>query len=431
MPARPKTNTLILSEAKNLHMAGDPSPAAQDDNHLWLPYSQMQTTAPPLKVATTVGSRIILADGRELIDGIASWWTSCHGYNHPHIRETVQKQLETMPHVMLGGLVHEPAILLSQRLCALTKMSRVFFADSGSVAVEIALKMALQFWSNSGKPERNKFLCFKNGYHGDTMGAMSVSDPSQSMHKAFKDAVPKHYVADVSDLTGLEALLKNNHDVGAVIIEPLLQGAEGMKFHSAETLAEIYRLTKKYGALFIADEIATGFGRTKTMFACEQAGITPDILCVGKALTGGTMTLAATLASKEIFNAFLSADPQKAFMHGPTFIGNALACAAANASLDLFETEPRLKQVAVIEKQLREELESCRKLSNVIDVRVMGAVGVVQLKKMDIQKLRNDFVERGMWIRPIKDVIYLMPAFTISSQELSKLTKSIADILRT
>ncbi len=396
---------------------------------IWLPYAQMKTALPPLPVVRTEGSRIILADGRELIDGIASWWTACHGYNHPHIRACIQKQLEIMPHVMFGGLVHEPAIRLSQRLYALTGMNRVFFADSGSIAVEIALKMALQYWNNLGKSEKNRFICFKNGYHGDTMGAMSVSDPSQSMHKAFKETVTKQYVADVADVAGFEALLKNK-DVAGVIIEPLLQGAEGMKFHSAETLAEIYRLTKKYGVLFIADEIATGFGRTGTMFACEQAKITPDIMCVGKALTGGTMTLAATLASQDIFEAFLSDDPEKAFMHGPTYMANPLACAAANASLDLFESEPRLKQVAAIEKQLREELEPCRALPNVVDVRVMGAIGVVQLSKIDTQKLRKAFVERGVWIRPIKDVIYLMPAFTITPQELSQLTESIAAILR-
>ncbi len=438
---------------------------------LWLPYSQMKTALPPLDVARTQGSKIILQDGSELIDGIASWWTACHGYNHPHIRAAVQKQLEIMPHVMFGGMVHEPAKQLAERLCKLTNLSKVFFADSGSIAVEIALKMALQYWSNLGKPEKNRFICFTNGYHGDTMGAMSVSDPKQSMHKAFKDIVAKQYVVDIGDFAALESALKNK-DVAGVIIEPLLQGAEGMKFHSAETLANIFHLTKKYGAIFIADEIATGFGRTGTMFACEQAGITPDILCVGKALTGGTMTLAATLASEAIFAAFYSDNPEHAFMHGPTYMANPLACAAANASLELFSLRPPLEggqgfhletqggyetksiitppefprgnsalpqgeggsggtlaRVAAIEKQLREELKLCRDLPNVIDVRVMGAIGVVQLSKIDIQKLRKDFVERGVWIRPIKDVVYLMPAFTISENELRTLTKTIADVL--
>lgn len=393
-------------------------------DHLWLPYSQMKTALPPLPVARTEGSRIILKDGRELIDGIASWWTACHGYNHPHIRASVQKQLEIMPHVMLGGLVHEPAATLSARLATLTSLPRVFFADSGSIAVEVALKMALQYWQNLGRPEKNKFICFTNGYHGDTMGAMSVSDPAQSMHKAFKSIVPKQYVVDVGDFAALESALKQK-DVAAVIIEPLVQGAEGMKFHSADTLAKIYSTTKKHGALFIADEIATGFGRTGTMFACEQAAITPDILCVGKALTGGTMTLAATLASQAVFDAFYSDDPDKAFMHGPTYMANPLACASANASLDLFEREPRLKQIAAIEAQLREELEPCRSLSNVVDVRVKGAIGVVQLKEIDVKKLRAEFVERSVWIRPIKDVIYLMPAFTISQEELRQLTAAV------
>jgi adenosylmethionine-8-amino-7-oxononanoate aminotransferase len=427
MPALRKSN-VILSAAKSLKK--DPSAAPQDDNeHVWLPYTQMKTAAPPLHVARTQGSKIILQDGRELIDGIASWWTACHGYNHPHIRVAVQKQLEIMPHVMFGGMVHEPALTLAFRLCTLSKMSRAFFADSGSIAVEIALKMALQYWSNVGKPEKNRFVCFTNGYHGDTMGAMSVSDPSQSMHKAFKNAVPRQYVVDVGDFAALESALKNK-DVAGVIIEPLLQGAEGMKFHNAETLSKIYKLTKKHGAIFIADEIATGFGRTGTMFACEQAGFTPDILCVGKALTGGTITLAATLVSQEIFSAFYSDNPEHAFMHGPTYMANPLACAAANASLDLFEREPRLQQVAAIEKQLREELEPCRKLKNVVDVRVMGAVGVVQLQKIDIQKLRKEFVERGVWVRPIKDVIYLMPALTMVPSELQKLSHNVTEILR-
>jgi adenosylmethionine-8-amino-7-oxononanoate aminotransferase len=470
---QPKTNRHphecgdLEPHGNSIPLTLDPRTEAGVTDHIWLPYSQMKTALPPLKVARTEGCRIILEDGRELIDGIASWWTACHGYNHPYIRTSVQKQLEIMPHVMFGGLVHEPATTLSRRLCELTKMSRVFFADSGSIAVEIALKMALQYWQNLSKPEKTKFICFTNGYHGDTMGAMSVSDPAQSMHKAFKSVVPKHYVVDVGDFAALESALKNK-DVAGVILEPLVQGAEGMKFHSAETLAEIYRLTKKHGALFIADEIATGFGRTGTMFACEQAAITPDIMCVGKALTGGTMTLAATLASQEIFNAFLSDDPDKAFMHGPTYMANPLACAAANASLDLFssplggeqlrtsaqhevrsvggnsgttpptpslrpkaslcDSPPRgewYQRITAIEAQLREELESCRKLPNVIDVRVKGAIGVVQMEKMDIQAMRQKFIERGVWIRPIKDVIYLMPAFTITSQELRILTKEI------
>jgi len=390
----------------------------------------MKTALPPLAVARTEGSRIILADGRELIDGIASWWTACHGYNHPHIRAAVQKQLEIMPHVMLGGLAHEPALTLAKRLAALTGLPHVFFSDSGSVAVEVALKMTLQYWSNKAKPEKNRFICFANGYHGDTMGAMSISDPAQSMHKAFKDAVTKQYVVDVGDFAALEVLLKNKKDIAGVIIEPLVQCAEGMKFHSAETLAEIYHITKKYGVIFIADEIAVGFGRTGTMFACEQAGFVPDIMCVGKALTGGTMTLAATLASQEIFEAFYSDDPTHAFMHGPTYMANPLACAAANASLDLLEREPRLQQVKAIETQLREELEPCRNLKGVLDVRVKGAIGVVQLEKMDAQKLRQQFVERGVWIRPIKDVIYLMPAFTITPQELRTLTENIIKILK-
>ena len=428
--------------------------------HIWLPYTQMKT-ATPLPVVATDGCRIRLADGRELIDGIASWWTACHGYNHPYIRACVEKQLAAMPHIMFGGLVHEPALRLARRLAAIapTGLNRVFFADSGSIAVEVALKLALQYWRNAGKPGKDRFLCFRNGYHGDTLGAMSVSDPDRSMHKAFRNAVIKQYVVDIpadeyafAEFDSLLAGVTNN--IAGVIIEPLVQGAEGMRFHSADVLAEIYRIAKKHDALFIADEIATGFGRTGAMFACQEAGIAPDILCLGKALTGGTMTLAATLAQDAIYEAFLGDSHERAFMHGPTFMANPLACAAANASLDLFETpslraqrsNPDLDRrvadaprddgynwkqcVERIEAQLREELAPCAKLPGVVEVRVKGAIGVVQLKDPDIQELRKKFVERGVWIRPIKDVVYLMPAFTITPEELRTLTTSIASVLR-
>jgi adenosylmethionine---8-amino-7-oxononanoate aminotransferase len=405
--------------------------------HIWLPYTQMKTAAPALPVVSAEGCRIKLADGRELIDGIASWWTACHGYAHPHIRKTVEDQLAVLPHVMFGGLVHEPALRLAKRLVDIAPagLSRVFFSDSGSVAVEVALKMALQYWQNRHQPNRNRFLCFRHGYHGDTTGAMSVSDPD-AMHKAFRSYATKQYVLDIpSDEYGFaefDQLLEGVHkNIAGIIVEPLVQAAGGMKFHSSDVLAEIFRIAKKHDILFIADEIATGFGRTGRMFACEEAGISPDLLCLGKGLTGGTMTLAATLATREIFDAFLNDDPDAAFMHGPTYMANPLACAAANASLDLFESEPRLNQVEAIEAHLREVLKPCEAMSGVEDVRVKGAIGVVQLDKtyMDKARLKQRFIEEGVWLRPLEDVVYIMPSFTITPDELSKLTDAVVKVV--
>ncbi len=406
--------------------------------NLWLPYTQMQIAPEPLRVARTQGCKIILDDGRELIDGISSWWSACHGYNHPHIFAGIEKQLKTMPHVMFAGLVHEQAARLAGRLCAIAPdgLNKVFFGDSGSVAVEIALKLALQYWRNTEKPHKDRFICFKNGYHGDTLGAMSVSDPEKSLHKAFRNSVIKQYVLDIpSDeysFAEFDSLLAGIHgNIAGLIIEPLVQGAGGMIFHSPDTLAELRRIAKKHQILFIADEIATGFGRTGSMFACDEAGITPDIMCLGKGLTGGAITLGATLATDEIFNSFLSNKPEDAFMHGPTFMANPLACSAANASLDLFEREPRLKQVEAIENQLVAELTPCRSLPHVIDVRVKGAIGVVQVdvEKIDLYAMRPEFVKHGVWLRPFKDVIYIMPPFTISSDELSQVTGAVKQLL--
>lgn len=402
--------------------------------HIWLPYNQMKTSAPPLPVIDAEGCTLTLADGRKLVDGVASWWTAAHGYKHPHLIAAIEKQLHALPHVMFGGLAHEQAYRLAERLTAITPagLERVFFSDSGSVAVEVALKMALQYWRNKGMHQKGNFVCFRKGYHGDTLAAMSVSDPEQSYHQAFSHALHHRFVVDIPrdeyDFAEFESLLTDHHkQIAACIIEPLVQGAGGMRFHSPDVLAEIYRICKRHDILFIADEIAVGFGRTGYMFACEEAGITPDIMTLGKALTGGMLTLAATLATAEIFDAFLDDSYDKAFMHGPTYMANALACAAANASLDLFENEPRMAQVEAIEQQLREELAPCRKGSNVVEVRVKGAIGVVQMQPetMNISKLRQDFMEMGVWIRPIEDVIYLTPPFTIESKELQKLTQAI------
>ncbi|HZD88893.1 MAG TPA: adenosylmethionine--8-amino-7-oxononanoate transaminase, partial [Pseudolabrys sp.] len=377
-----------------------PDRTAGSLDHVWLPYAQMKTMTPPMQVAGTHGSRIRLADGRELIDGVASWWTACHGYNHPHIRRAVAQQLETLPHVMFGGLVHDQALQLAARLAALLPgdLGRVFFSDSGSVAVEVAMKMAVQYWLNRGMRGRTQFVAFKGGYHGDTTGAMAVSDPEEGMHALFAGLLPHHHVVDLpvneEASAALDALLAERADrIAGIIVEPMVQGAGGMLFHDAAVLRRLRALADQYDLLLIFDEIFTGFGRTGSMFACEQAGIVPDIITLSKALTGGTLPLAATVATGKVFDAFWSDDPGKALMHGPTFMANALACAAANASLDLFETEPRLDQVAAISRQMRDELEPCRDLPAVKDVRVLGAIGAVELHRLDdLNAMRARFI---------------------------------------
>lgn len=407
-------------------------------NHIWLPYTQMQIAPTPLAVVGAKGCKIMLEDDRELVDGIASWWSVCHGYNHPHILGAMHKQLDTLSHIMFAGLAHEQAYNLATRLVKIVPegLTRVFFSDSGSVAVEVAMKIAVQYWRNKGAKNKNKFIAFHHSYHGDTMGAMSLSDMETSMHKVFNGHVPMQYVIDIPldeyAFAEMDELLKGvGNNIAGLVIEPLVQGAGGMRFHSVDILAEIHRVCKKHDILFIADEIATGFGRTGSMFACDEAGITPDILCLGKALTGGMIGLAATLATEEIFAAFLSDKIDTALMHGPTFMANPLACAAANASLDLFETEPRLQQVEAIETQLRAALEPLRGLPKVEDVRVKGAIGVVQVNATleDIYSFRKYFVEHGVWLRPFGNVIYIMPPFTITEDELSKITKAIQHIV--
>ena len=407
-------------------------------DHVWLPYAQMKTAAPPLPVVATEGARIRLADGRELIDGIASWWTACHGYNQPHIRQAVARQLAQMPHVMFGGLAHEQAVTLARRLSELLPgdLSRVFFSESGSVAVEVAMKMAVQYWLNRGVKGRTQFVAFKGGYHGDTTGAMAVTDPEGGMHALFSGLLPEHHVVDLPDsgerAAALERLLVARADtLAGIIVEPLVQGAGGMKFHDASVLKRLRALANTYELMLIYDEIFTGFGRTGAMFAGEAAGVTPDIITLSKALTGGTLPLAATVATRKVFDAFWSDDPNKALMHGPTFMANALACAAANASLDLFAREPRLEQVADISEQLTQQLEPCRKLTGVKDVRVMGAVGVVEMARIaDLNALRARFIGEGVFVRPFGNVIYLTPAFTIAPDELKTLTDAVVKVVR-
>jgi adenosylmethionine-8-amino-7-oxononanoate aminotransferase len=397
----------------------------------------MQTVSPSLAVERTDGVRLYLADGRSLIDGISSWWTACHGYNHPHIRSAVAAQLELMPHVMLGGLVHAPAATLAARLAALLPgdLDHVFFAESGSVAVEVALKMALQYRFNRGESQRTRFLSFRHGYHGDTFAAMSICDPEEGMHRLFGDVLPKQVIVPLPSTPDLRAdfervVAAHAEELTAVVVEPLVQCAGGMKFHTPETLAAIAAVARRHGLLLILDEIATGFGRTGTLFACEQAEVVPDIVTLSKALTGGTLPLAATVARRHVYEAFLSSDPERALMHGPTYSGNPLACAAANASLDLFASEPRLPQVGAIEAQLREGLAACRGLTGIREIRVKGAIGVVELERApQIEALRARFVRRGVWIRPFGNVVYLMPPLTIGAADLETLVRAVHDVL--
>ncbi|MCE3006299.1 MAG: adenosylmethionine--8-amino-7-oxononanoate transaminase [Alphaproteobacteria bacterium] len=405
--------------------------------HIWLPYTQMQTAVPPLPVVSAHGSTIQLADGRELIDGIASWWSMCHGYQHPHIVKAIREQAEILSHVMLGGLAHKQAYKLAARLTKIAPegLTRVFFSDSGSVAVEVALKMALQYWRNQGEHRRNKFICFERGYHGDTLGAMSVSSRS-SFTAAFDAVTLRNYTLPIpSDEYGFaefaETVAAIHSQVAGLILEPLVQCAGGFAMHSADIVSEIRRVCREHGILFIADEIATGFGRTGSMFACNEAAITPDILCLGKALTGGHLPLAATLATEKVFAGFAGDTIDKAFMHGPTYMGNPLACAAANASLDLFEREDRIAQVEAIEASLFTGLRPLLSHHKIRDVRIKGAIGVVELDASltDFTRLRARLIEEGVWLRPLHNTLYLMPPLTISPRELEKLIQAVFAVL--
>ncbi len=403
-------------------------------SNLWRPYTQMLTTPPPPRVAATQGCTITLTDGRRLTDGIASWWTACHGYNHPHIAQAVRAQLGRMPHIMFGGLTHEPAERLAERLAALLPgdLDHVFLAESGSVAVEVAMKMAAQYWLNQGIRTRRRFLSFTGGYHGDTFATMAVCDPEEGMHALYRGLLAEHAIVGLphdADSTAAFDRFLDQHapTLAGILVEPLVQGAGGMVFHDPQTLRHLRAAADAHGLPLIFDEIFTGFGRTGTMFACEQAGVVPDIVTLSKALTGGTMALSAAVARTHVFEAFLSPDPAHALMHGPTYMANPLACAAALASLDLFETEPRLAQVAAIEAQLRRELAACATLPGVRDVRVRGAIGVVELDRApNLDRLKADLLAQDVWIRPFGRTIYLTPSFTITPAELGQLTGAIA-----
>jgi adenosylmethionine-8-amino-7-oxononanoate aminotransferase len=393
----------------------------------------MKTAGLPYEVVAAEGVYLQLADGRQLIDGVSSWWTACHGHRHPHLVEAVKQQIDVLPHVMLGGIVHPQAARLCNRLAALApgELNHVFLVDSGSVAIEVAMKMAVQYWLNQGVTGRNRFVSFRDGYHGDTCGAMSLCDPEDSMHAHFQGFLQKQFctaIPESDEEFGSLARLLNDHrgEIAAVVVEPLVQAAGGFRMHTPAQLRRIAHLTRASGCLLIADEIATGFGRTEKMFAVEHAAVVPDIMCIGKGLSGGMLSLAATVATRDVFSAFWSDDPQFALMHGPTYMGNPLACAAANASLDLFETEPRLDQVAKIEGTLRESLEPLRYSPQVLDVRVRGAIGVVQMREtLNKEQWMKFFVERGVWLRPTRDVFYIAPPFTISEHELKCLTTAV------
>jgi len=408
-------------------------------NRIWMPYTQMQIAPLPQAAVTTKGSRITLADGRELVDGVAAWWSACHGYNHPHIVEAIRDQAARMPHVMLAGLANEPAFSLASRITGLAPGdgNRVFYSESGSVAVEVALKMAAQYWHNRGEKKRRKFLGFRGGYHGDTFATMALCDPREGFHAAFQGVAPGQLITDLprddQSEAALATLLEQECDaIAAVIVEPLVQGAGGMIFHDGAVLARIRKQCDAHGLLLIFDEIFSGLGRLGTMLAADLAGTRPDIFTLSKTLTGGTLPLAATIASDRIFQAFQSDRLEDCLMHGPTFTGNALACAAANASLDLFVAEGRLSQVQALEKGLVPALEPCRDMPGVRDVRGRGAIGVVELDiagSGELTWLRQRFIEEGVFIRPFGRIVYLTPAYNIAADDLRRLTDAIIKIV--
>lgn len=416
---------------------------AIDYEHIWHPYSPMHSKSPVFHVDSAAGVHLHLTNGKKLIDGMSSWWCAIHGYNHPRLNQALEQQLQQVAHVMFGGLTHEPAIRLVEKLVTLTPqaLQSVFISDSGSVAVEVALKLAIQYWNAKGEPGKQRFATLRNGYHGDTMGAMSVCDPVTGMHSLFNDVLTEQFyverpksrygeACDDSDTRALENLLQQNHEqIAALILEPIVQGAGGMYFYSADYLLRARELCDHYRVLLIADEIATGFGRTGKLFACEHAAISPDIMCVGKALTGGYLSLAATLTTTEISSTIDHGNPG-VFMHGPTYMANPLACAVANASIELLLESEWKARIQQIEKKLAQLLSPCEALSQVAEVRCLGAIGVIEMKSpVDMASIVPQFVDAGIWVRPFGKLVYLMPPYIISDTELEQLCETLVGVL--